>query len=111
MAVSVSDILKEMSATKKDNGTFNYNRFNKKNFEKLMKAMLNDPGFTAEVAKVKNGQLDTIEKIEVSKDFRKFIKKIVEKFGVDKVESERVLSADFTIPVLRRSDVYLYRAG
>ena len=97
MAVSVSDILKEMSATKKDNGTFNYNRFNKKNFEKLMKAMLNDPGFTAEVAKVKNGQLDTVEKIEVSKDFRKFIKRIVEKFGVDKVESERVLSADFTI--------------
>ena len=33
----------------------------------------------------------------VTKEFRKWVKKIVEKFGVDSTESERILSGDFVI--------------
>lgn len=95
--VSVDEVLKEMTASKKDNGKFNYNRFNKKNFDKLLKAMLNDPKFTTEAVHVKKGTIDSVEEIEVSKGFRKFCKKIVEKCGVDKTESERVLSDEFSI--------------
>lgn len=93
--ISVEEVLNEMTATRKENGTFNYNRFNKKNFEKLMKAMLNDPNFKTEVVKAKKDDME-IEEIEVSKGFRKFCKKIIEKAGVDKAESERILSEEFT---------------
>ena len=93
--ISVAEVLEEMSASRKEDGTFNYNRFNKKNFEKLMKTMLNDPNFKTEVAHVKKGELDSIEEIEVSKEFRKFCKRIIEKSGVDKKESERILTDEF----------------
>ena len=88
--LTVQEVLEEISATRKEDGSFNYNRFNKKNFEKLMKAMLNDPNFKTEVAKVKDNNLE-IEEIEVSKEFRKFCKKVIEKAGVDKAESERII--------------------
>lgn len=94
--LTVDEVLQTMQASKKDNGKFDYNRFNKKNFEKLMKAMLNDPEFETEVAHVKKGELDSVEKIRVTEGFRKFCKKILEKFGVDKSESGRVLTSDFT---------------
>lgn len=93
--VSVKDVLKEMSASHKENGKFNYNRFNKKNFEKLMKAMLNDPKFETEVARAKKGQLDTVDKIQVTQGFRKFCKRVIEKSGIDKKESERILTDEF----------------
>ena len=93
--VSVKEVLETMAAAKKENGQFEYNRFNKKNFESLMKAMLNDPKFETEVAKIKKGELDTVEKIEVSQGFRKFCKRIIEKSGVDKKESERILTDEF----------------
>jgi hypothetical protein len=94
--ISVNDVLAEMAATRKPNGDFVYNRFNKKNFEKLMKAMLNDPDFKTEVAHAKKDKLDSVEEIEVSKEFRKFCKRIIEKAGVDKAESERILTDEFT---------------
>lgn len=94
--ISVDEVLKEMTATRNEKGNFNYNRFNKKNFEKLMKTMLNDPNFKTEVAHVKKGELESVEEIEVSKGFRKFCQHIIEKSGVDKQESERILSEEFT---------------
>ena len=93
--VSVEEVLKQMAANKKANGNFDYNRFNKKNFEALMKAMLNDPKFETEVVKVKKGELDSVEKIQVSQGFRKFCKKVIEKSGIDKKESERILTDEF----------------
>lgn len=93
--VSVKDVLAEMSAARKDNGKFSYNRFNKKNFEKLMKAMLNDPKFETEVAHAKKGKLDSVEKIQVTQGFRKFCKRVIEKSGIDKKESERILTEEF----------------
>jgi len=95
--LSVKEVLEEMKASRNDKGKIKYNRFNKKNFEKLMKAMINDPKFDTEVARVKKGQLDSVEKIEVSKKFRTFCKKIVEKCGVDKAESERILTEEFKV--------------
>ena len=94
--ISVDEVLNEMTASKKENGKFNYNRFNKKNFEKLLKAMLNDPNFKTEVVHVKKGNIDSVEDVEITKGFRKFCKKVVEKCGVDKTESERVLGEDFS---------------
>lgn len=93
--ITVEEVLNEMRATRKDNGDYNYNRFNKKNFEKLMKTMLNNPDFTTQVVKVKSGEISSIEDIEVSKNFRKFCKKVIEKSGVDKNESERILTDEF----------------
>lgn len=94
--ISVKEVLEEIAATHKEDGSFDYKRFNKKNFEKLMKAMLNDPEFKTEVAVVKNGQLDSVEEISVTQGFRKFCKKVIEKSGVDKTESERILTEEFT---------------
>ena len=93
--MTVEEVLNEMSATRKENGSFKYNRFNKRNFEKLLKAMLNDPNFTTQVAKAKKGEIESIEDIEVTKGFRKFCKKVVEKAGIDKKESERILTDEF----------------
>lgn len=93
--ISVKEVLAEMAATRKENGNFNYNRFNKKNFEKLMKTMLNDPDFKTQVAHAKKGELESVEEIEVTKEFRKFCKRIIEKSGVDKKESERILTDEF----------------
>lgn len=72
-------------------------RFNKKNFNVLLKALANDCEFTTKVAKKTGDNECTIEEILVTKEFRKWIKKVVEKAGVDSTESEKILSADFTI--------------
>lgn len=95
--ISVNDVLAEMTAQRKPDGGFVYSRFNKKNFEKLMKTMLNDVEFTTQVAHAKKNSLDSVEEIQVTKEFRKFCKKIIEKAGVDKAESERILTDEFTI--------------
>lgn len=94
--LSVNEVLAELSAPTKESGKFQYNRFNKKSFNKLLKAMLNDPNFETTVAHVKGGQLDSVEKIRVTENFRKFCKKVIEKFGVDKAEAAKVLGEDFT---------------
>lgn len=94
--LTVDEVLAKISADKKEDGSFVYNRFSKKNFETLMLAMLNDPQFETEVARAKDGQLDTVEKIEVTKKFRKFCRKIIEKCGVDSKESERIMTDEFT---------------
>ena len=95
--VSVQEVLEEIKAKTNAKGNVVLNRFNKKKFEKLIKAMVNDPNFKTQVAVVKKGQLESVEEIEVSKNFRKFIQHVVEKAGIDKAESGKVLDAGFTI--------------
>ena len=92
--VTVEDVLAEMKASRGDDGKIKYKRFNKGNFEKLLKTMLNSPEFTTQVAKAKKDDV-TIEDLEVTKGFRKFCKRILEKSGVDKKESERILTDEF----------------
>lgn len=93
--LTVNEVLDEIRANRKENGEFEYKRFNKKSFEKLLKAMANDPEFKTECVKVKNKELDTVEQIEVSKNFRSWIKKVLINFGVDKTEAEKILTGDF----------------
>ena len=73
------------------------NRFSKKSFNTLMTALANDVNFAAKVANVKKGELESVEDVMVTKGFRKWCKKLVEKAGVDKAESERVMTDAFQI--------------
>ena len=93
--MTVEEALASMSAKEGKNGKPVINRFNKKNFTMLMTAMANDPDFTAKVVKVKNGDIDSIDEVMVTKGFRKFCKKVLEKAGVDKNESDIVYSTSF----------------
>lgn len=72
-------------------------RFSKKNFNNLMIALANDENFVFKTANVKGGELTGMDEIMVSKEFRKFCKRLVEKCGVDKEESEKIMTPDFTI--------------
>lgn len=94
--MSVEEALASMKAKVKPDGSKVINRFNKKNFNLLMTAMANDVNFTTTVAKVKNGNVD-LEEVMVTKGFRKWCKKLVEKAGVDPAESERIMTDDFVI--------------
>lgn len=95
--MTVEEALASMKGKKNEKGQVVINRFNKKNFTRLMTAMANDTEFKTEYVKVKNGEVDSVEDIMVTKGFRKWCKRLVEKAGVDKAESERVMSEDFTI--------------
>jgi hypothetical protein len=91
MAKSLKEMKTEITAKE---GTVN--RFNKKRFEAFCAALLNEPEFKAEVAK-KVGDDVNVEEILPSQEFRKWLKKIVEKMGVDKTESARILTPEFEI--------------
>lgn len=99
--LTVDEVLAEISAKKKidKNGVEKtvYNRFNKRNYQSLLKAMLNDPELKAVTVKLKEGNIDTTEEIMVTKEFREFLRKILVKAGVDSSDSAAVLSKDFTI--------------
>ena len=95
--ITVQEVLASIEAKKNEKGKTVLNRFNKQKFESLLKAMFNDSKFSTKVAKISKGKLESVEEIEVSKGFRKFCKKVCEKAGIDKAESEKLLSADFTI--------------
>ena len=71
MSMTVNEALQTMT---NENGK---NRFNKKNFTDLMTALANDQEFVTRVAKVRNSEIDVIEKVAVSKGFREFCKKIL----------------------------------
>ena len=73
-----------------------YKRFNKKNFELLMVALLNDNTFNTKVAKYRKGDL-IVDEILPTKKFRQWCKKLLESTGMDKKDAEVVLSDDFKI--------------
>lgn len=92
---NVREALEDMKAVVEGNGKIKINRFNKKRFNDLMTALANDTEFTTEVARAVNGGSESVvETVAVSKEFRKWLKKQVEKAGVDKAESEKILIAD-----------------
>ena len=94
--MTVEEALATMQAKKNSKGKKVLNRFSKKNFNTLMVAMANDVDFTEKVAK-KTGDSFVLEDVMVTKAFRKWVKKLVEKAGIDANESERVMSDDFKI--------------
>lgn len=97
--MTVAEAIESMKATKTNSkGELVVNRFNKRNFNTLMVALVNDVDFVTTVAKAKKGSEEVeLEEIMVTKDFRKWCKKLVEKMGVDSSESERIMSPEFTI--------------
>lgn len=91
---SVKDVLATMVVKTNAKGNKVMNRFSKKNFNNLMTAIANDVEFTTKVAK-KVGDKCEVEELFVSKDFRKWCKKLIEKFGVDASDAETVMSDKF----------------
>lgn len=89
---TVKDVLAEVS-NEGEGG-----RFSKKAFSKLLTAMANDPDFTAEVANIKKGEFLGYEEIAIGSEFRDWVKKVVEKAGLDSADSAVVTGADFKIP-------------
>lgn len=73
------------------------NRFSKKNFNDLLIAMANDTEFAANVAVVKNKELAEVKEVFVGKDFRKFLKRVLEKAGMDKADASVVMDPSFQI--------------
>ena len=88
---SVEETLEKITSKSKEP-----NRFSKKNFNELLKSVANDPNFAVTMAKTKGDSFEATE-VLVTKGFRKFLKKVIEKVGVDKKESEIILGSDFTI--------------
>lgn len=95
--LSVQEVINEIKASENAAGKRVLNRFNKKKFEKLLRAMANDVDFKTQVAHVKKGELESVEEICVTEGFRKFCKHVVEKAGMDKAESPKVMEKDFTL--------------
>lgn len=93
------DALEDMKAVVDGNGKVKLNRFSKKKFSDLLTALANDDTFVTKVARGVNGGTEAvIEEVAVTKDFRKWLKKQIEKCGVDKMESEKVLNtSEFVI--------------
>ena len=94
--LSVEEAIASITSKTNKKGNKVVNRFNKKNFNTLMLAMVNDVDFTTRVAK-KAGDSYELEDIMVTKEFRKWCRNLVEKAGVDKSESEIVMSNEFKI--------------
>lgn len=91
-STKVKDVLAEVSKEKE------VGRFSKKAFSKLLTAMANDPDFKAEVAIIKKGEFLGYEEIAIGAEFREWVKKVVEKAGLDSADSAVVAGADFKIP-------------
>ena len=94
--IKLEDLSDLFVAPKKSkNGKTVKQRFNKKKFSMLCTALANDVNFTETVIKTSNGKIVDTEEILVSKQFRKFCKLICERMGVDKHDSEKIMSDDF----------------
>ena len=99
--LTVDEELAEISAKKKmtKDGVekWAYNRFNKRNYQALLRATLNDPDLKAVTVKLKEAAVDSTEEIMVTKEFREFLRKILVKAGIDNADSNAIMSRDFVI--------------
>nr|DAS58629.1 MAG TPA: hypothetical protein [Caudoviricetes sp.] len=95
--LKLADVLATMTAEEK-NGKIVTNRYNKKNFEKVLTAITSDPEFKFQVNRISKGELTSVEEIAVGENFRTWCRKLVEAAGVDKNDSAAVMSEDFDIP-------------
>ena len=95
--MTVAEVLKDISAPRKENGNQQLKKFNKKTFNKLMTAIANDVDFTTQVVTSSKGEIKNKEDLKVTEGFRKWVQKVVETAGIDPKESAFVLSSDFQI--------------
>lgn len=94
---TVEEVLADIACTIDDDGKKKLNRFNRKNFDKLLTAAASDPNFTANVAQIKKKEFTGYEEIAVGSAFRKWVRSLLEKAGIDSSESAVVENADFPI--------------
>ena len=94
---SVNDVLTSISAKISEDGSKKLNQFNRTNFNRLLNAAAADPGFTSMVAKIKGGNFEGYQEVACGKEFRKWLKGIIERAGIDSNESAIVESEDFPI--------------
>mgnify|MGYP004639277883 CR=1 FL=1 len=72
-------------------------RFSRESFNEQIKTILNNPEYKVEVVKVAKSKAEgyDVSEVAVTEGFRKFCKRLLEQFGVDKYESEKVMTKDF----------------
>lgn len=99
--MTVDEVLAEIQAKKKIDKKgvekFVYNRFNKKTYTNLLRAMMNDPKLKMVTVKLKKGEIDSTEEIMVSQLFREFLRGVLIKAGIDSADASAVMGEDFTI--------------
>lgn len=97
MKKSFSEVLEEIkegiSVSKKGKPVRSFSRTD---FDKLLKALLNEPGYEMEQASSKKGELElrTLKPVE---QFRTLLRRVLLDFHVDKQEADRVLDASYEI--------------
>ena len=94
---SLNDVLTAISATITSDGKKKLNQFNRTNFDRLVNAAASDPEFTSQVAIIKGGEFKGYKDVACGKEFRKWIRHLIERAGIDSNESGIVESADFPI--------------
>lgn len=65
--------------------------FSRVDYDRLLKAMLNDPSYTATYCSTKGGEV-VKKDVEIVKVFRESLKRILISFGVDKQEAEKIVT-------------------
>lgn len=91
----------EIITAKEENGKLKINQFSKKNFEMFLTACANDIDFKSDIVHSVKGEITEREALPVTTMFREWLKKVVEEAGVDKAESEKILTSDFEIPAVK----------
>jgi len=64
--------------------------FSRADFDKLMTAYLNTPEYSAETAKIREGNL-VVDEIYPVKAFRSMLKEILKSFGIDEQEASNII--------------------
>ena len=72
------------------------NRFNKKKFNEFMRDLANNLDYSYETTKFINGEIKS-KKIESTKEFRRWCKRLLMSAGMDKKDADRVTKGDFVI--------------
>ena len=94
---SVNDVLTSIAAKINENGKKKLNQFNRANFDRLLNAAASDPNFASQVAIIKKGEFQGYKEVACGKEFRKWMRSLVERAGIDRSESGIVESPDFPV--------------
>ena len=99
--LKVKDVILEMTAVKKVNKNgqeeYSYNRFSKKKFNQLLKALANDPEYKTQVAVIKQNGIESVQELSVYDEFRGFVHKLLVSAGMDKEDAKIALSENYTV--------------
>jgi len=94
---TVNDVLTAIAAKLDDKGKRKLNRFNRTSSERLLNAAASDPNFSSEVAIIKKGEFAGYKEIACGQEFRKWMRRLVERAGIDANESSVVEDPNFQV--------------